>query len=138
MPPSESSPDRPVLAFRLAAALDLYRTHLDALEKRDADGYSSCLMNLSEGLRSIRMKCAPFASLRAYYVEFLIGHSELVFVVGQGAGGADASRREHRSLLIAAQRVRVENLLRNALEPLSTHAAANDARLGSPQSVEHP
>lgn len=138
MPPSENPSTRPVLAFQLAAALDHYRSHLDALEKRDADGYSSCLMNLSAGLRSIRMKCAPFAGLRAFYVEFLIGHSELVFVVGQGAAGADASRREHRSLLIAAQRVRVENLLRHALEPLSTHAAANDAAAGRMQSVEQP
>ncbi|MBC5781415.1 hypothetical protein H8N03_00580 [Ramlibacter sp. USB13] len=129
MPPSEDTSTPSALAFQLIAALDLYRTDLDALEKRGTEASSECLAALPLGLTVIRLKCAPFAALRACYVEFLIGHSELVFLLGEGGGHADASRGKHGSLLVAAQRRRAGNLMRLALEPLAAHDAANDATL---------
>lgn len=137
MSPKETSPTHAALSFQLVAALDAYGAQLEELARREGEASSWCLAKLTDGLRSVRVKCAAFPGLRAWFVELLIGHSELVFFVGPGGQSADAGCRMHRSLLIAAQRKRAENLMRHALQPLSVHHAANDPAVTLDRPVEH-
>ena len=126
MQPGENTPTRAALAFQLVAALDLYTARLDELDACELHGSSLHLIELTEAVRSIRIQCAAFPGLSTLFVELLIGHSELVSNVGQRYRTLGPSRRRQRAGLIAAQRRRVQDLLRRALEPLAVEGAAND------------
>src|SRR5688572_18271970 len=119
MRPTEA-PSRAADAFQLVEALDQYLFRLDELDGSPPEQSARHLMDLTESVRYVRIRCAVFPTIQVHFLDLLIGHSELVFKVAQTSRRWNGKRT--RSALVSGQRRRSETLLRKFTHPLGPAA----------------
>jgi hypothetical protein len=119
MQPAEA-PSRAAHAFQLVTALDHYLFRLDELDSCAPEQSARHLMDLTDSVRNVRIRCAAFPTVQVHFLDLLIGHSELVFKVTQTSRRWNGKRT--RSALVSGQRRRAETLLRKFTHPLGPAA----------------